>query len=82
MYAHVLYQKDGIKKKVPAIDIKDFHPSRKTDYNPSTVVRVFWRGVNDEIPYEDARRYNAQILKLGGMFEKRENDIHICRLVV
>ena len=41
-------------------------PRSSEDYDPTVTVRALWRGIHDEIQEENARRHNAQVLKLGG----------------
>ena len=76
MYAYIIYQKDGVRKIVHTSDIKDYNPRSASDFNPNEIVRAYWRGTKDEIPVLDARRYNAQVLLLGGEFEHIE-DLNI-----
>ncbi|XP_043206995.1 BEN domain-containing protein 5-like [Amphibalanus amphitrite] len=70
MFAYICYLRDNVKRVVPIKDIKDFHPRTVRDFDPTVIVRAYWRGLKDDIPYEEARRYNAQVLKLG---ETRES---------
>ena len=68
MYAYIIYQRDNIRKIVHISDIKEYKPRDTKDFDPSVTVRAFWRGLRDEIAVEDAHRYNARVLRLGGMY--------------
>ena len=67
MYTYIIYQRDNIGKIVPISDIKDYNPRDTKDFDPSVTVRAFWRDIRVEIAVEDAHRYNARVLRLGGM---------------
>ena len=51
---------------MPISDIKDYNPRDTKDFDPSVTVRAFWRDIRVEIAVEDAHRYNARVLRLGG----------------
>ena len=68
MYAYIVYQICGIRKIVPISDIKNYNPRNTRDFIPSVTVKALWRGIGDHIAVEDALRYNARVLRLGGMY--------------
>lgn len=66
MFAYVRFIRDGVFKIVDVRDIKDFEPKGTGDFDLAAVVRVLWRGMDNEIPQDEASRYGGQVLKLAG----------------